>query len=815
MVNKFTKSLLVAIAALFSYAFAFAETGTETNPTSSTKNAQLDCQSFYIAGDFIPSGSGKQYGTMANSGLKLRTNQVGNTLTFTVNAPYTIKKLELDGYANDAGIDATLPGIKVSKAEVDGVEATFTGGEFPVSGASTSAKFTLENISAGQTITLTFDNSNVTKTSQIVVSWTVEWERPDATQPTITVSPKAVSLVPTGTYKLTAKVDPTSFTTKWVSDNEAVATVAEDGTVTAVAAGTANISNQWADDATVADAAVITVADFNTADYTVTKEYDFKAMADVTLAIASEAAGAIWNEANKKPNNVFFCTNEGLENIALQAVAEATDKKGWILTENGLFLASGAGRCAAVGNLLADQVVEVIYTGAGFYTGSKEDAVRKDDGATKTALNEGVGRAIYKMNEDGLFGFELIAGNAVEKIIVYEKSQAPAETIATFNFADPNFREKIGTAMADVDGFIYNETFTAEGATLQITGGSAPSRIYVDNNRGQNLVTYKEYTTLTFKAPEGKAITKIEFTAAGNSNIKNFTASSGTIEDMTWTGNADGVRFTQGGTSYLANAIVTLVDKDAETAALPAIEYTECENIAAFNALEAGTYAKVKLTDAEVIGVSADGYSTAWVQDATGGCWVQYTSLNAGMKEKTKGNGFVYCVKRFTSGNPQMKEAEDTPKSEIAGAAIDDYTVVEGSTIAEVNVAANLNKVVKLTGASFVATSATAGTLTLGEESIDVSNGTATANQQLHKIDATWVKEETKMNNVTIVAILVAKSATANQLLPITMIEEEVVGISNVNVAEKNVGIFNLQGVRQNKLQKGVNIVNGTKIVVK
>ena len=399
----------------------------------------------------------------------------------------------------------------------------------------------------------------------------------------------------------------------------------------------------------------------------------------------------------------------------------------------------------------------------------------------------------------------------------YEASATPEpiETTATFNFADPNIRENIGTAMTDVAGYIYNETFTADGATLQITGGSAPSRIYEDANRGQCLVIYTQYASLIFRAPEGKAITKIEFAAAGNSNINKFTASSGAIEGMTWTGNAEGVRFLQGATSYLANAIVTMVKKDAETAALPAIEYTECENIAAFNALEAGTYAKLKLTDAEVIGISADGYSTAWVQDATGGCWVQYTSLNAGMKEKTKGNGFVYCVKRLTSGNSQVKETEDTPKSEIAGEAIAEYSMVEGSTISEVNVPANLNKVVKLTGASFVATSATAGTLTIGEETISVNNGTATANQQLHKLE--WAKGDT-MENVTIVAILVAASATdasKNQLLPISMVEEQVTGITNVNAVNTNATIYNLQGVRMNKVQRGLNIVDGKKIIIK
>lgn len=401
-------------------------------------------------------------------------------------------------------------------------------------------------------------------------------------------------------------------------------------------------------------------------------------------------------------------------------------------------------------------------------TGAKIKVVKIENKAIAAWYPDGEGND-YEITKDANYTvYFRPAGNAEWAngyFYVAENVPVVAQT-ATFNFADPNFRENIGEAMADTKGYIYNETFTADGATLQITAGSAPSRIYVDNSRGQNLVTYKEYTTLTFKAPEGKAITKIEFTAAGNSNINNFTASSGTIDGMVWTGNADGVRFTQGATSYLANAIVTLADKDAETTALPAIEYTEVANIAAFNALEAGTYAKITLTVAEVIGKSADGYSTVWVQDATGGAWIQYTSLNDKLQEKTKINGTIYTIKRANSGNSQLKEAEATIKSEFTAEAIDAYTTVEG-TIAEVNVAANLNKVVKISGATLAMTSNTAGTLTLGETTISVNNGTETANQQLHKI-ADWKKDKV-MENVTIVAILSAKSDSENQLLPISI----------------------------------------------
>jgi hypothetical protein len=366
--------------------------------------------------------------------------------------------------------------------------------------------------------------------------------------------------------------------------------------------------------------------------------------------------------------------------------------------------------------------------------------------------------------------FVLIALMALPLSVEAIAAEGEQPTNVTFDFTlegEQSLRGYVGTAMTDVKGYVYNETFEVGNTTLQITAGSAPSRIYKDNNRGVNLVIYNNYGTLQFVAPEGYAIKQIDFTAAGNSNIDKFVASSGNLEGMKWTGNAEGVRFVQGGTSYLANAIVTLAVKDDNTDKMQGIPYVACENIAAFNALEDGTYAKVMLTDAELTGVSADGYSTMWIQDATGGCWIQYTSLIVKYLEpNNKVNGYFYVVKRSTSGNPQMKEAIDTPESDFTQTPIGEPAIIEG-TLAEVNVAANLNKVVKITGATLEETSATAGKLTQGDITIDVNNGTETANQQLHKI-AEWAKD-TKLENITMVAILVAKSATANQLLPISI----------------------------------------------
>ena len=336
---------------------------------------------------------------------------------------------------------------------------------------------------------------------------------------------------------------------------------------------------------------------------------------------------------------------------------------------------------------------------------------------------------------------------------------------ATFDFTTGDLRY-IGTAANDTKGWIYNETFTDHFISLQVVTGTSPCKNYTDNNRGNCFVIYKD-GSLIVRAPKGSAVTKVEFTMAGNSNINKLTPSSGAIDGLIWTGNAEGVRFTQGATTYLESIAVAIADKNENTEALPAIEYVNCPNIAAFNALENGTYALVSLDNAQVIGKSADGVTTVYIQDATGGTSLKYTSYNDLLTENKRLFGRVY-VKKVSS---QMMEAEDAPKGEaLPQDLIDGYIVTRG-TLGDLNVAENVGRLVKLTGASFEATSATAGTLTQGYYTIAVNNGGASDITGLHKIDATWVKGETKMENVTILAILVAKNSTTNQLLPLSMEE--------------------------------------------
>lgn len=78
----------------------------------------------------------------------------------------------------------------------------------------------------------------------------------------ITLNETAVTLDPAETVKLVATVEPADATNKrivWSSDNESIATVDSEGTVTAVAPGTAKITVTSSSNSSVSASATITV----------------------------------------------------------------------------------------------------------------------------------------------------------------------------------------------------------------------------------------------------------------------------------------------------------------------------------------------------------------------------------------------------------------------------------------------------------------------------------------------------------------------------------------------------------------------------
>lgn len=91
-----------------------------------------------------------------------------------------------------------------------------------------------------------------------------------------------------------------------------------------------------------------------------------------------------------------------------------------------------------------------------------------------------------------------------------------------------------------------------DGVILTATSGTTPTRMWSDYNLGLQLRVYNG-GTLTFTAPEGHNIVKIEF----NASKFDLSATDGTLIDQTWEGNASAVTFTAGGTTNISTVILT------------------------------------------------------------------------------------------------------------------------------------------------------------------------------------------------------------------------------------------------------------------
>ena len=383
---------------------------------------------------------------------------------------------------------------------------------------------------------------------------------------------------------------------------------------------------------------------------------------------------------------------------------------------------------------------------------------------------------------------------------------------ATFDFTTDALHAH-GAAANDQVAQIYNESFVVDNVAMQLVGGQIPVRCYSNSSKG-SFMQFGKGSQIILRAPEGGAITKVEFTIAGSGSI-NVTPSSGEFADGVWTGNATSLRMNvESSAAYLASVAVSYDKATEESEAMPDVQYTEVNGLAELATLAKGTIAKLTLTDAEVIAKSADGWGIAFIQDAGAGAWIQYSSLVDRLREETKISGTFYVTKNLTSNNGLLiSEAEETPASQFEESDIEELSMVKG-TLTEVNVAANAERVVKISGAAFKVTKVTGnaeqGELTQDDQTITVNNGFEGATNLLHKLQFV---EGTEYQSCTIVAILSAKSKTAFQLLPLSIVEDDATSIESVARETAPAAIYNLQGQRISKLQKGLNIVDGKKVM--
>ena len=486
------KKALLVVAALFTCSMAFAQDLSETYETTTrpTKDLAIIGTSYTIAGTYNAGGGSKKAGTMPTNGFKMRTGNDGNRCVFTVNSPYTITGLEIEAISNDTGIDTEKPAIKAISVEVDGTAIEFTGGVFPASGANASDILKIENIQAKESIIITFDNSNVTKNKQLNAYYTVYYQEPAASEPTIALSPDTVHLIPGKSFQITPSIVPATFKEEciWyagsieafmdnggVSPENGIVELGENGLITAIGAGEIPVKLTWMNNPGVnEDTTIVVVTNFVPQEHKIAQHYDFTTMGDMELAIDGESF-QIWNDGNDQCNGVQFCTIEGLEKLAFQSLKLESDSKskGWkIVDGKGLFLTSGP-RCAAIGGLKKGQYVEFYYTGLKFVSKDYTDPATTnkgfgpDAGAAKAVINESTGHALFQVKDkDGetenlMVGFEINRDDYVTSITVYEEEADPTaineiEPKANFNEgATYNFMGiKVG---ADAKGLLIKD----------------------------------------------------------------------------------------------------------------------------------------------------------------------------------------------------------------------------------------------------------------------------------------------------------------------------------------------------------------------
>ena len=129
--------------------------------------------------------------------------------------------------------------------------------------------------------------------------------------------------------------------------------------------------------------------------------------------------------------------------------------------------------------------------------------------------------------------------------------------------------------------------------------------------------------------------------------------------------------------------------------------------------------------------------------------------------------------------------------------------------IAEVNVAANVLKVVKLTDVAVKGTKETEATITdAAGSTLTINNGKNNYFPYVYQTDLTTIDYQ----NAMVEGLLLG----GNKLIPFAITEQADNGIAEAYAKDQDdIVIYNMQGMRQKSLQHGLNIVNGKKIMVK
>ena len=230
-------------------------------------------------------------------------------------------------------------------------------------------------------------------------------------------------------------------------------------------------------------------------------------------------------------------------------------------------------------------------------------------------------------------------------------------------------------------------------------------------------------------------------------------------------------------------------------------------DIAAFKALEQGTTAQLTLTDAVVtvaktVEVNSSSHSYIFIEDATGGICFYDTNLE--LKKGDKLNGTIIGKVAVYRSLPELTAVAET--------SLDKVVITEDGVVTPAVV--TIEDACTMTFAAQMIT-IRAVEVTVENNKTYVTDGVNSI--QIYKqsyADFTMPEAGKQLESIT--GLLIPFNSTF-EICPLTqddIVEDNPTGINSM-MAEGQKTIYNMKGQKMEKVKKGLNIINGKKVVVK
>lgn len=473
--------------------------------------------------------------------------------------------------------------------------------------------------------------------------------------------------------------------------------------------------------------------------------------------------------AGKGGNDGTFASITGNKNLS----DDYTDNAGWISDK-----ATAAKECISVGqSKVAGSVTTPAIALNGNATLTFKAAAWAKDSQTLTLSIEG--------------------GSLDKETVTLEKGAFSEYTVAITG----------GTANTKITfkGTAASNRFFLDDVKVVNAGGDTPQPVEVAAPTfSLESGVYTSAQTLTLTPAEG---TTVYYTLDGTAPTKESTLYTAPIA-ITTTTTVKAIAYDAAGN---ASKVVS------ETYTFP----VACANIAAVKDLESGSLVALSLTDAQVVYVNVYTSGTEpntktnteyYVRDASGAIDLYNTGLELALGKVVNGTAiFKYTV---YNGLPELTSSNAT---NAEGLTITDGKEVVPTviTVADLVNEEHLCDLVVVKNVQFATKKS--GTYT-NNYVFDPSTSDSALVYNKFKVESFSVPTDSK--NYDVVGILGCAKLSGNivnELFPTKAAEESsATGISNVkaNVETKET-IYNIAGQRVAKLQKGLNIVNGRKVLVK